>query len=112
MSEIEDYCKICGDDISDNNSTTCEDKCIQKLEDTEIVRIRKPGQTVYFYQSPDGPWMHQLWPNGIDSWEVLPGVSIKEFDKAVEKANTPGYGYETVELSETPLDEVEGVEVK
>jgi len=111
VSDLEDYCKICGKEIAETHGAVCQEPCLQKLEDTEVIRVRTLGHTEYFYHSPEGKALHNLWPNGIDSWELAPRVSMKQFDERIEKADTPGYGYESVELEETPLEEVDGVKL-
>lgn len=112
MSEVEDYCEICGKQISEKDRTKCKENCTQSLKETEIIRVRTPRHTEYFYHSPNGKGLHNIWPDGIDSWNLIPRVSMKEFDKKISEASQPGYGYETVELKETPLEDIQGVEIK
>lgn len=111
MDKRENYCKICGKYIPDRDSNKCRENCVSKLEDVSVMEITKPGSTVWFYQSPEGDFLHHIWPNGIGedglTHDVAP-TTMKQYDKTVEEADEPGYGYDFVEISDTPLDEIAG----
>jgi hypothetical protein len=51
-----------------------------------------------------------IWPDGIDSWNVMP-VPPTEYDKKIKEASKPGYWYESTTISETPLDQIDEVDM-